>query len=147
VASVELKTALALSDPKRSSAPSCGVSSYLISLVLSTKNAMVNFIPIQWRTPIGNLSWSRLIFHPIPWHKRNKRREKSSLKQKSSLRKALPLYSVNCLLGPIHSRRLLLTEAFCVHGTSVICTSEISMTLAKRVSSGDQARAYITWSG
>ena len=42
---------------------------------------------------------------------------------------------------PSGSRRLLLPEAFCVHGTSAICTSENSMALAKRVSSGDQARA------
>jgi len=42
---------------------------------------------------------------------------------------------------PSGSRRLLLPEAFCVHGTSEICTSEGSMALAKRVSSGDQARA------
>ncbi len=40
--------------------------------------------------------------------------------------------------APYTSHRLLLTEAFCVHGTSAICTSEISMVLAKRVSSGDQ---------
>jgi len=39
------------------------------------------------------------------------------------------------------SHRLLLTEAFCVHGTSSICTSVSSMALAKRVSSGDQAIA------
>ena len=33
------------------------------------------------------------------------------------------------------------SEAFCVHGTSAICTSVASMALAKRVSSGDQAIA------
>src|SRR5258708_7444522 len=42
---------------------------------------------------------------------------------------------------PSGSRRLLLPEAFGVQGTSAICTSENSMALAKRVSSGDQAIA------